>query len=490
MNKTILGLALILAFIISFLHIFLCIDAYTDIAAWYGPLAKAASEGDWQTALAPQVPVLNLVFAGVISGWTGMHPFTGLLFVSCFFYIVSIPVLYYLLKHFLKRGDYAAWGCLMFALAPKIIRFSCTGLLTSSRNFFLIAATAIVVSAIEKTKLWQPLLLGICLAGLALARAEAVIFAPLLTLWYGYYIYKRLFAENRQKCIVKILTHWVVIVIIFFVCISPRLYQMHNTTGVPVLDIRQALILSNFVNLEFKNTPDVMLRALQSGSGHEVVKTKFDKIWQGVECFVRGAYVPYLLLALIGLFLWWRKEKILPDTAMLISIILVNLMAFLFISNSVRYYTLNLIMLLPFSFVGLKFLWDKLHGKWFKIAAALIIAVIAVGQVINGSAKIISRKYDYEYKTGIWIKNGIKQGKKIILASDKPQYAMWAGAIWMESPENSKFLPQSFNMIKTVDIIVYRKDNIGAVNFFAGRSEFKQIKHPQENKTVIWVRKQ
>jgi hypothetical protein len=490
MDKKILGLALALAFIFSLLHVLFCIDAYTDIAAWYAPLAKAASEGDWQTALAPQVPVFNSVLAGLVSGFTGMLPFTSLVFISCFFYIVSIPVLYYLLKYFLKRGDYAAWGCLMFALAPKIIRFSCTGLLTSSRNFFLIAATAIVVSAIEKTKFWQPVMLGVCLAGLALARAEAIVFAPLFTLWYGYYVYKRLFAENRQKCIVKILAHWVVIVIVFFVCISPRLYQMHNTTGVPVLDIRQALILSNFVNLELKSTPDIMLRALQGGSVQEAVKTKFDKILQGVECFVRGAYTPYLLLALLGLFLWWRKKQIVPGTFMLISIILVNLLAFLFISNSVRYYTLNLIMLLPFSFVGLKFLWDKLPDKWLRIAAALILFWIAAGQVINGSAKIISRKYDYEYKTGTWIKNSIASGKKLVLASNEPQYAMWAETKWMEAPDDSKVLLQCFDMVKKADVIVCGKDNSEVVNFFDGRPEFKQIRHPQENKTVIWVRKQ
>ena len=189
-NNRILVSAIITACLISALHIFFCFDVYDDIATCYALMTRAFADGDWYNAFALHVPVLTTSMGGFLTAW-GMGPFRSLVVVSCLFYIASIPLLYYVLKYFLKRGDYAAWGCLLYVLSPKIIRFSCTGLLNPAKNFFIIAAIALILSSARRLKWSNTLLMGIVLAGLALARAETLVFLPLFVLWYAYFIFCR-----------------------------------------------------------------------------------------------------------------------------------------------------------------------------------------------------------------------------------------------------------------------------------------------------------
>ncbi len=504
-RKLVLGSAMTLACLISLLHIFFCFDVYDDIAACYALMTRAFADGDWHHAFALHLPVLSTTLGGALS-YCGMGPFRSLVVVSCLFYIASVPVLYYVLKYFLKREDYAAWGCVLFVLAPKIIRFSCTGLLNPAKNFFIIASIALILASVKRRKWFNIVLLGVSLAGLALARAETVIFLPLLVLWYAYFIFRDKELELKKR-LIKIFLHCLVITTVFFICVSPRLYQSYKTIGVPVLETRQAYYLCKVLPLKQINSRDRLYIMAERKTFIPSTKIKhgWAMTWQGVECFTRGAYTPYLLLALLGIFLWWKKKEDRAEAFMLFSIIVLNTAVLISISNSVRYYTINLIMLLPFTFIGLKFLLDLLpelkrfaffaeKPQAIKIVKALVVAGLcaaAVYQVKNGAKQAINHKYDYEYKTGFWIDdNKAKFGcsrARIIVASSQPQYALWADALWLNISDNKIQFAEQLEEMKNADFVVLEEDQYDAIEILKKQKEFKLLEQ-QYPETLIFVR--
>ncbi len=487
-NKNrILGLGIVLACLISALHIFFCFDVYDDIAAWYAPMTRAFIEANWDKAFVPTVPVLSTSLAGIL-GYSGLGPFRALVIVSCLFYIASIPVLYYVLKYFLKREDYAAWGCLLYVIAPKIIRFSCTGLLNPAKNFFIIAAIALILASIKRLKWTNSLLLGIVLAGLALARAETIVFLPFLVLCYAYFIFRDEKVELKKR-LLRVFLHCFVITTMFFICVSPRLYQTYKRIGVPVLDIRQASYITKVLPFTQRAYQPGLFIAAQYKTWIPDTKSKhgWAMTWQGVECFTRGAYTPYFILALLGIYLWWKKKKDRAEAFMLFSIIVINTAVLITISNSVRYYTITLIMLLPFTFIGIKFLWDFLlsYKKFLKPVLITGLAVIAVLQVADGAKKAISHKYDYEYKSGFRIKASKDKfrtsGSRIIVASSQPQYPFWADAVWMNISGNKIQFAEQLEQIKEADFVVLESKQKDIIKILKQQKEFRLLaqEHPK-----------
>lgn len=482
-NK-ILMCSIISSCLISALHIFFCFDVYDDIASCYALMTRAFYEGDWYNAFAIHLPVLSTTLAGILT-YAGIGSFRALVVVSCLFYIASIPVLYYVLKYFLKRDDYAAWGCMLYVFAPKIIRFSCTGLLNPAKNFFIISAIALILASSRNLKWFNTLLLGIVLAGLALARAETVVFLPLLVLWYAYFIFIDKKIELKKR-LIKIFLHCLVIAIMFFICVSPRLYQSYKTIGVPTLDIRQADYLCKILPFSKKKYQHKLNIVAKSKTLTPDTKSKrgWEKTWQGVECFTRGAYTPYLILALLGIYLWWKKRKDRAEGFLLLSVIVLNAAVLITIVNSVRYYTITLIMFLPFTFIGLKFVWDLLisYKKFFKPVLIAGFCVLGVYQLINGAKKAISHKYDYEYKTGYWIKaNKHKSSaseQRLIVASPQPQYSLWADAVWMNISDNKIQFTEQLNEIKQADFVVLESDQSEVIEILKQQKEFKLLKQP------------
>ena len=279
---------------------------------------------------------------------------------------------------------------MLYVIAPKIIRFSCTGLLNSSKNFFILAAVALILASSKRLKWFYTLLLGAVLAGLALSRAETLVFLPLLVLWYAYFIYKTKEVDLKKR-LLRIFAHSLVITVIFFALVSPRLCQSWAVIGVPVLDIRQADYVTKLLPFSQKGyKSQVSIKAkYKTEVSNPKVKTGRAKIWQGIECFVRGAYSPYLLLALLGVFLWWKKKEAKPEGFMLFSLIVLNTLVLITISNSVRYYTITLLLLLPFTFTGIKFLWNLApKHKYVKYPLIAGLTIVAILQIHNGVKKL------------------------------------------------------------------------------------------------------
>ncbi len=153
---------------------------YRDTANMYASLLRALVSGEYGEAFHPAVPSLNVLLARLFT-LTGMEPDVALSAVSCLFYVATIPFVYLLLKCFLS-AEPSAFGALLFACTPKIIRFSCAGLLDSGKLFFLVAGLYCSCRLIrEKFRSFgTAVCFGLALGGLSLVRSEGVANACVL----------------------------------------------------------------------------------------------------------------------------------------------------------------------------------------------------------------------------------------------------------------------------------------------------------------------
>ncbi len=436
-----------IAIIVSLIHILFCVDVYDDIANFYGPIAAAFGRSEWAVGLCPQVPILNSTLAGLLVK-CGIHPFSALVIVSSVFYILGIPLVYLMAKVFLKRSDFAAMTCLLYVVAPKIIRFSCTGLLNSSRNTFALAGVVLLLYFRIKPAWWKSLALGAVTACLALARGEAIAFAPLFGLWLGFLVFEKYKFKFQRKFFLELALHWALLVGVFLLCAMPRMIQLYTDKeiGYPVLDVRQAYSLDRLMGHEVDRYPNRIIVNLPGIRHHDPLPPG-RKLYDGLDGFVNGAYIPYLLFAVLGVVVMIRKKELArPESILLLLVMLINFAVFVMLANSLRYYTINLLMLLPFTFAGIRFIWDYLntipYSRYWKAGAVLLMVGVAIAQVVNGMAKVISKYSRTEYNTGIYIRSladelKLPQGDKMKVAGSKSQFAFWSGAKWLNTGNDS-----------------------------------------------------
>ncbi len=167
--------AVLTATVISLTHlIFFCGIDYRDTANVYAAMSRALVSGAYSEAFHPAIPSMNVLLSRIFT-LAGMGPDVSMSAVSCVFYIGTIPFLYFLLKLFLP-DEPSAFGALLFACAPKIIRFSCAGLLDSGKIFFLVAGLYFSCRMIRERfrSFGTAVGFGVALGGLSLARSEAI----------------------------------------------------------------------------------------------------------------------------------------------------------------------------------------------------------------------------------------------------------------------------------------------------------------------------
>jgi hypothetical protein len=512
LSKQIFWGGIVLAVIFVVLHMVFCIDVYDDIAKCYGPEARAFGRGDWANAFEDRIPPLMPSLAGCLC-YVGMHPFSALIFFSGLFYIIATFPLFALLKQFIKREELAAWGCLMYLLAPKIIRFSCTGLLNSGKIFFLLWSIWLVLSFFHKKSWFKIILLGIALAGLSLIRGEGLVYMPLILGWVAILLWR----ENSYKISAKLLIDCCRYILVAFVVmlgfISPQLYRMYRNTGYPVTDSRQVkTIKSMFKKGSTHRTWDTT-RTKKSRS--ELIVSKLGRL---ATAFVRGSYSIYLALAIIGLVVIIRRKEFIFEYWLLFSVIIFNTALFASVVIAYRYFTINLLLLMPLTVTGLKFIWD-LAGKaiprpasadssrlangieWVnrhnlpRIILVTGLVVLGIVQIQNGLRKLSSTKYAYEKGVGLWVQQQyaalgeVAEKHRMSIASDKPQYAFWGDAdiLWLDLKKtpDKDFLP----VLQQADFAIARNGKKKVIDVVEKSGLFIEVDHPYEGSVRVFKRK-
>ena len=416
----------------ALLQLVFSVDIYRDTANVYACMARALVRGEYAEAFQPGIPQLNVILAWPFARM-GLRPEQALALVSELFYLATIPVLYLLLKEFMPRTP-AAFGALLYTCAPKIIRFSCTGLIDSGKIFFLVAGIFCACRFIKGGfRSWRwALVWGAALGGLLLARSEgvgnaAVLYAGVAAIWLW-----RRFREKRQLPVVPML----IVLLPAAAAILFRMWCNWRFCGYFIFDLR----IHNWLRMLF-GKPRVVIASVSvpSAPTTAAVPSAIGLWLEMLGLFVIGNYEVYFGFAMLGLVLmavakFGEKWHILwPDRRIPAMfewnafhlIILVNTFGNLFIfrlsrSASYRYFLINIPLLMVFTVIAACWLWSwgvKLLPKRVLTIPLLGVALLLALQVKNGAENFFSEKSHRKYRSGL------EAGK--IIRRENPDAKVW-----------------------------------------------------------------
>jgi hypothetical protein len=528
-SKKVLWLSAILGCLFMLTYALFCFDMYDDVANCYAPMVRDIGNGKFHQAFKEYWMIAPLLqtFAGILC-YLGIEPYTATIIISGIFYILTIFPLYSLLRRF-TTDNYAAWGVFAYIIAPKIIRFSGTGILNSGRNLFAVWATYLLLSFFDDYKFKKLIWLGVSLAGLALIRGEGIGFIPLFGLMFvGLFFFKHK-AHISFSQLVKLVEYGAIVGIVILAIISPRLIQMYQDNGYPVIDRRQSHYLYFLLGkppkvIKAKSSikpiattseqlkpskmgqrvePPILNKKAQNVlSDHQnnnqiIADTKSSKPsrLQHLQRFItnvsRGSYEFYLFFALIGLILIIKRRQWNYEYYILLTVAVFNGLMFYDISIAYRYFTLNLLLFMPFTLVGIIALTTVIKQKLpAKIQPNIILIIIAclitLIQIHNGMVKVIkSRNYYYFKQTGEWLKSVKPENRRLSILSIQPQYAFWADAQRQELDLRKK---TSISQISNYnfDYIVLGNKRQWLIEKLT-KEGYQKVLHPYENKVTIFA---
>ena len=440
----VLGLSIGLGAIFVGLHLALGYDLYNDVAGCYAPMAREAGRGNWAGAMLSWLPPLQPFLAGVLC-YLGLSAAAAVLVVSGFFYVAAVGPVYSFLRLYLPK-DASAWGCLLYLLAPKILRFGCSGLLESGRNFFVVAILALLLWEWRARSWWRPLLLGLSLGCLAMVRSEGIVFAAPT---FALLCLPVFFRIPSLQALLKLGVSLILALVAFCAVLTPRTMQIYHETGYMSPDIR----LLEFMMPERKLVHPRLLESTTSeqmpaprqtaeqtslGEKHmsmvsKVLSVVSENVGKSLFDAFRGSYELYFIVGVLGLISLvmagsCRWEHLIP-----LLYAALNFVCFLSVVSAYRYFTVNIILFMPFTVAG--FIWVAgvaRRFKWGGIILAAVLVAVAITQVANGLSNLGGRDGRGERELGTWMKEHAAELRKpgysgpLRILSRRPQYAFWS----------------------------------------------------------------
>jgi len=433
-NKAAFGLltaALAVGLTVTLLQLVFSVDMYRDAANVYAFMARSLARGVRSDAFHPAIPCLNVILAQPFIR-LGLRPEQALSAVSSLFYLATIPCLYMLLKRFVPETP-AAFGALLYACAPKIIRFSCTSLIDSGKMFFLIAGLYFAGRMIdEKFRMYKSALwLGAALGGLSLARSEGIGNAFILFGCIGICWLYRSIREKRVMPLLPMLAS----VAVWVLAILSRMWVNWRFCGRLVFDER---IHDGVCKLLGKvaSAPK-----WQAADQVWLPKPRIPVSWaEIVNSFIRGCGEVYFGFAAAGAvllllamcrndklrFIW--SEKKAPEFFewrgfyfILLASAAGNALIFkLSTIGSYRYLLPNVPLVMVFVVIAAYWLWSwaaKLFPRPLRFVCALAVVVLLAFQVVNGVENVFTRYSRRQYRSGRAVGE--------ILSRENPRGRVW-----------------------------------------------------------------
>ena len=357
--RRIVGLSVLVAVFWMAIFFVFNVNIYRDVANCYAWYAREYGRGNWCSSAISGLPPL-LIFLG---GWLcrfGMEAFHAVILVSAVFYILTVFPLFGLLRMLVPERT-VAWGCLLFVLTPKIIRFAGSGILESGRDFFLVSAVFFLFCAWRKNfPLWKYFAFGASLGGLTLARGEGILMAGLLCLCFLIRPWKEYFPlRSGWK---NIFFPFVVIVATMLAMISPRLVETYRLTGYPVHDARCVGMLRKVpgVNKIF-HAKEVHYekRAVElpgNKSDADATGPKYTvhgNILALLPGMSRGGYEIYLVFSAIGMLSLILRRRWSKELTFLMFFSLVAAFSFVFVVVAYRYFIFLVPLWMVFTLTGI-----------------------------------------------------------------------------------------------------------------------------------------
>ncbi len=484
-----LYIALASGIMCSLCQLIFSVDLYRDSANVYAFMARALAQGNYADAFHENIPHLNVCCSFPFS-IMGMAPEKALLLVSCLFYLGATAYLFFLMREFVPE-KLAGFGAILFALAPKVIRFFCTALIDSGKCFFLVAALYYGYKLIRSSfRSWGNAVgFGVSLGLLSLARSEAVANAGILGICIGIFSIVEAF---RCKRFVPFFTPLLSGVIMMIFLIS-RIVLMGIFCGKWVYDGRIAQGVS-------KIFPQLS-STVGSAAADTVPVNVYDSSWSHlVEQNARGCYEVYLLFTVAGLLLLllvrYKKNApaLFPDKKMPDFIRWNNyywVFLAVFVSNMLifkaakilayRYFLLNIPVLMVFTLFGVYWAWRYLSGFVSRKFVLPCLAVIMLLQTVNGLSYCIKKQYRIDYNAGVYLRENLPPGKALAVgkAAGVWYYSGLEKARPVEAPPVDLATFNDFRYI-----ICPLKDE--EIKIFEARTDLQEIKIPIKSSVRVF----
>lgn len=391
-----LGIGLAEAVFLFFTPVF-----YRDSAVYFA-MVRGIAVGNHELGFAlPITPLMPLLAAGLLP--LGFSEQQALYLINAAF-MLGVPfAVYGLFTMFLDRKQ-AAWGALLFFLSPKLIRYGFSPLLDSGRWLFFPLSFFLLWRLARDSRWSYAIYLGISFAGLALTRSEGIVYAGLLSALFCLLAFRqdRQVRQLSWNSFIRRSGQLAMALLILGLLCLPRLWQVGVATGYPALDIRQTWAVRGVSHqlhkLLGKDDAGQQVNDAASAATTYGKANDFDFAWLTAPAFntrfwsnqLHGAYEPYLVLAVLGIILLWRRREWRFEHTLFLGWLFVNLVMYAAMRSAAgRYFYINALFLMPFTLVGLSAVIDWLKCRhWREFPTRFLIApsLIATGiaQIING----------------------------------------------------------------------------------------------------------
>ena len=454
-------------------------DVYRDTVHAYAPYVRELAAGNWAEGIATQVPMLNITLAGGVA-YLGLEPVKALTLIAGLFFLATCFPLRKLLERYVSPLA-AAWGCMLFVLAPKMIRFACAPLLESSRMFFLIATVLYFLKTAENPKWKNAVLFGAAAGFMSVARGEGMALSVILLL--GLPIYAGLFC--RPTAWKKLMVSWIAAIICATTAVSPFCSMNYCKNGYFVPDVRIVAFINPalFAPTEpAQNQEETFVYK----SEHQQM-TAGEKFYHNLSSFVRGGYELYWLLAIIGAAAIFRKKQLKADYLVILGTILLYFAVYALTVSAYRYYIFLIPLIMMFTITGAEVLKD-LATKYLpcklQILCSILCVLLAIGQFVNGINRAFSSKGKDFIKVGKWIEQYNKKhfpDRKLKLFSPMmSETGYWSKAELTDGFDKRPHNPATF---KDFDLaVVHRKLSYGMEK----RDDLERVPNTPHSKN-IWI---
>ncbi len=505
--RRMVALAMAVAGCFVLFYVFFNNNVPHDVANCYGYMAREFARGNWSRAYYPGLPPLQTTLGGILCV-AGVPPFPAMQLVSGLFFVLTVLPLYEFLKRFFSRRE-AAWGTLMYVLAPPLIRYGCTGMPGSARNFFVMLALVLLFSFLDAPQKRRKLIgIGFAFAGMSMSRGEGLALAAFLGFALMILLWRKSEFSLEGGVLKKNLLSIVLLIISTAFFMMPRLVQNYLLVGYAVPDYRVAMAINagfeewtRYIGTEVEPAVPERPAAVQAASadGGEVLFATEPAVEEEISGSlsrviadsVAGGYWVYLMLGVIGVVYLLNKRRWRVEYNLLLLLIGFNSALFYFVVSSSRYYTVNVPLLMVFSLSGLlliKNVLEKRHYGWFFPVLVLLCAVHQAGSALKFP---LDRTLAYQKKAGLWIKENARLFSKDasrlkMYQSTQSQICFWSDSDPVHKAMGPMLNPRTFDKF---DIAIFSPRNQRWLDVLAEREDVEEVMENPFRRHVLMFRK-
>ena len=475
------------------ISLFFTPDIYRDVARCYAWYAREFGRGTWHDVPISFLPPLAMALAGPLV-FLGVEGYAAVKTVSLFFFALTLLPLYWLLK-FMDKEKAAAWGCLLFIAAPRLLRYSGMALLEPVRDFFLVSAVCLLVKGWKRgITLADSLLLGASLGLMSLARGEGAVLAFFI-------LCARCYLPERDRSPRTFVRGILPAVLMMAAVLLPTVAKNYSLTGYPVIDQRMNSVLAHCPGLNklFKAKKFSAEKLIESGwlrtddadseTGSAAEKggmtdrssVPLKRLMLLPQKMFRGGYEFYLCVGLLGAIVLVVRRQWRKGHSFLLAFCVVTPLAFIFFSVSSRYFVYFIPLLMVFVLSGFEFLWEQAERYRLRPVAVLILIGLLAAQLYNPWSYMMRQGGEKSLRMAEFIKANRKRlnprnRSKLILHGDGEVTYYCDEARLLEYPQT----PGPFDTVTGFDVLVLESRRPEAA-VCAGRKDLRRIETPDKD---------